>query len=47
MTAGVNSWTKYELVWVQALGSQAKYQRFSGNVSGLILQAYPYRFSYE
>ena len=29
MTAGVNSWTKYELVWVQALGSQAKYQRFS------------------
>ena len=29
MTAGINSWTKYELVWVQALGSQAKYQRFS------------------
>ena len=29
MTAGVNSWTKYELFWVQALGSQAKYQRFS------------------
>ena len=24
----INSWTKYELVWVQALGSQAKYQRF-------------------